>query len=82
MAVTVVLAVIDTVQVTVLAEVQPVHEEKVLLPEVAGAVSVTVVPELYIRVKLVVPFAALLLSAGETAIVTPLAGSVESTVST
>jgi hypothetical protein len=44
--VTVVLAVIDTVQVTVLAEVQPVHEEKVLLPEVAGAVKVTEVPVL------------------------------------
>jgi hypothetical protein len=34
------------VQVTVLAEVQPVHEEKVLLPEVAGAVKVTEVPVL------------------------------------
>jgi hypothetical protein len=76
------LAVIDTVQVTVLAEVQPVHEEKVLLPEVAGAVSVTVVPELYVRVKLDVPFPALLLSAGETVMATPLAGLVESTVRT
>jgi hypothetical protein len=38
------LAFIATVQVTVLAEVQPVHEEKVLLPEVAGAVSVTDAP--------------------------------------
>jgi hypothetical protein len=82
LAVTVVLAVIDTVQVTVLAEVQPVHEEKVLLPEVEGAVKVTEVPELYVRVKLVVPLAALLLSAGETVMATPLAGLVESTVRT
>jgi hypothetical protein len=34
------------VQVTVLALVQPVHEEKLLPLDVAGAVSVTVVPEL------------------------------------
>jgi hypothetical protein len=40
------LAFIDTVQVTVLAEVQPVHEEKVSLPEVAGAVNVTEAPAL------------------------------------
>jgi hypothetical protein len=40
------LALIATVQVTVLALVQPVHEENVLLPEVAGAVSVTDAPEL------------------------------------
>jgi hypothetical protein len=33
-----------TVQVTVLALLQPVHAEKLLLPEVAGAVRVTVVP--------------------------------------
>jgi hypothetical protein len=38
------LAFIAIVQVTVLAEVQPVQEEKVLPPEVAGAVSVTEVP--------------------------------------
>jgi hypothetical protein len=37
---------IATVQVTVLALAQPVQEEKLLPPEVAGAVSVTVVPEL------------------------------------
>jgi hypothetical protein len=41
------LAFIVTVQVTVLAEAQPpVHEEKVLPPEVAGAVNVTEAPEL------------------------------------
>jgi heme exporter protein D len=33
-----------TVQVKVLELVHPVHEEKALLPEVAGAPSVTVVP--------------------------------------
>jgi hypothetical protein len=70
-----------TVQVTVLADVHPVHEEKVLLPDEAGAVSVTEVPELYVRVKLVLPFVALLLSAGETVMATPLAGLVEFTVS-
>ena len=43
---TVALAVIDTVHVTVLVDVQPVHEEKVLPPEVEGAVKVTDVPEL------------------------------------
>jgi hypothetical protein len=42
----VVLAFIATVQVTVLALVHPAHEEKVLLPDVAGAVSFTDVPEL------------------------------------
>jgi hypothetical protein len=68
--------------VRVLVDVQPVHEEKVLPPELAGAVKVTVVPELYVRVKLVEPLAALLLSAGETVMATPLAGSTESTVRT
>jgi hypothetical protein len=43
-AVTVSAAFMVTVQVTVLALVQPVHAEKVLLPEVAGAVKVTEVP--------------------------------------
>jgi hypothetical protein len=46
LAVTVVLALIATVQVTVVVVAHPVHEAKVLLPEVAGAVSVTDVPEL------------------------------------
>jgi len=45
-AVTVVLAFIVTVQVAVLVEVHPPQDEKVSLPEVAGAVSVTVAPEL------------------------------------
>jgi hypothetical protein len=46
LAVTVVLALSETVQVTVLVEVHPVHETKGSLPEVAGAVSVTDEPEL------------------------------------
>jgi hypothetical protein len=41
----VVLAFNVTLQVKVLALVHPVHEEKVLPPEVAGAVSVTDAPE-------------------------------------
>jgi hypothetical protein len=82
LAVTVVLALIDTVQVTVVEEAHPLHEAKVLLPEVAGAVSVTDVPALYVRVKLVLPLVALLLSAGVTVTATPLAGLVEFTVRT
>jgi hypothetical protein len=39
------LALIATVQVTVLALVHPVHEVKLLPPAVAGAVSVTDAPE-------------------------------------
>jgi hypothetical protein len=39
-------AFIVTLQVTALAVVHPVHEEKLLPPEVAGAVSVTDDPEL------------------------------------
>jgi hypothetical protein len=42
----VVLALRETVQIAAVAVVHPVHEENVLLPEVAGAVSVTAVPEL------------------------------------
>jgi hypothetical protein len=40
------LAFIATVQVTVVEEVHPLHEEKLLLPEVAGAVNVTDAPVL------------------------------------
>ena len=46
MAVTVVVAFKVTEQVTVLALVHPVQEEKTLLPAVAGAVSVTDAPAL------------------------------------
>jgi hypothetical protein len=42
----VVLAPSMTMQVVVLLFVHPVHEENVLVPDVAGAVKVTVVPEL------------------------------------
>lgn len=45
-AVTAVAAVMFTVQVTVLADVHPDHFEKLLPPEVLGAVRVTAVPEL------------------------------------
>jgi hypothetical protein len=43
-AVTVASAPSVTLQVVVLAEVQPDHAEKVLEPAVAGAVNVTAVP--------------------------------------
>ena len=46
MAVTVVFAVIATVHTAALTEAQPVQEEKVFPPDVAGAVSVTEAPEL------------------------------------
>jgi hypothetical protein len=73
-------ALIVTLQVTVLAVVQPLQDEKTLVPEVAGAVSVTAVPELYVRVKLVLPLPSELLSAVETTMATPLAGVAELTV--
>jgi hypothetical protein len=82
LAVTVVFALSVTVQTAALTEVQPVHEENVLLPDVEGAVSVTAAPELYVRVKLVVPLVAPPLSAGNTVMATPLEGLAEFTVST
>jgi hypothetical protein len=78
--VTVALALIMTVQVVPAVEVHPAQEEKVFVPEVAGAVSVTLVPLLYVRVKLLLPAALPLSSTGETPIATPLAGLVEFTV--
>jgi hypothetical protein len=78
----VVLPLIVTLQVTVLALVHPLHAEKGFPLAVAGAVRVTVAPESYVRVKLVLPFPALLTSLGETVIATPLEGLVEFTVST
>jgi hypothetical protein len=44
------------------AVVHPAQEEKVFVPDVAGAVSVTLVPLLYVRVKLLLPAALPLLS--------------------
>jgi hypothetical protein len=79
--VTVVLLLIVAVQVSVLALVHPLHEEKVFPLAVTGAVRVTVAPESYVRVKLVVPFPAPLASLGETVMGTPLEGLVEFTVS-
>jgi hypothetical protein len=70
-----------TVQVSVLAVVHPVHAEKGFPLAVAGAVSVTEVPESYVRVKLVVPLPLPLTSLGVTVIATPLEGLVEFTVS-
>jgi hypothetical protein len=81
LAVTVALALMVRLQVAAFAVVQPVHEENELPPEVAGAVSTTAAPLLYVRVKLVLPLPAPLLSAGETTMATPLAGLVELTVS-
>jgi hypothetical protein len=80
--VTVVLALIVTLQVTVLALVHPDQEEKLFPLVVVGAVRVTAVPEAYVRVKLVLPFPLLLMSLGETVMATPLEGLVESTVRT
>ena len=80
MAVTVVLALMVTVQVTVVEVVQSDQEEKVLEPLVAGAVRVMAVPELYVRVKGVVPLAEAELSAGETVMATPEVGVAESMV--
>ena len=77
---TVILAVSFTVQMVAVELVHPFHVLKMLPSEVAGAVSVTVVPVLYVRVKLVVPPDALLLSTGETAIAAPFEGFVEFTV--
>jgi hypothetical protein len=81
--VTVVLLLIVMVQVLMLTTWHPpLHEEKGFPLAVAGADRVTVAPESYVRVKLVVPFPSLLTSLGETEIATPLEGLVEFTVST
>jgi hypothetical protein len=61
--------------------VHPLHETKLSIPDVAGAVSVTATPELYVRTKLVLPLPAPLMSAGLTWIATPLLGLTEFTVS-
>jgi hypothetical protein len=76
----VVFAVNVTLQIVPVVVVHPVHEEKVSVPEVEGAVRLIAVPELYVRLKLVVPPVLLLLSAGEAEIATPLDGFVESTL--
>jgi hypothetical protein len=80
LAVTVVFAVSVTLQVVPVVVVQPVHEENVFVPDVAGAVRIIAVPELYMRLKPVVPPVLLLLSAGEAEIDTPLEGFVEATL--
>ena len=82
MATTVRLAFIVTVHTVPDVESHPVQLEKLLPPEVDGAVRLTEVPSLYVRVNGVVPLPALLMSVGLTAICAPLAGFVEFTVST
>ncbi len=52
---TVVFALRFTVHVALAAEVHPAQDEKLLPLAVEGAVRVIDVPELYVRVKLVVP---------------------------
>jgi len=79
-AVTVVLAFIVTLQVTVVAELHPVHEVKAWEPAVAGAVIVTDAPELYVRVKVALPLAEPFTSAGATVMATPVVGLVVFTV--
>jgi hypothetical protein len=76
------LALTVTLHVKLLVVVHPVQEEKLLPPAVAGAVSVTAAPDLYVRVKADDPLVAPLLSAGVTVMATPLLGVAESTVST
>jgi hypothetical protein len=62
-----------------LVDEHPVQEANVFAPEVAGAVSVMLVPELYINEKAVLPDVNPLLSFGAAVMPTPLAGSVEFT---
>jgi hypothetical protein len=81
LAVTVVFAVKVTLHVVPVLVVQPLHEENVSVPDVAGAVSITAVPELYIRLNSVVPLELPLLSAGEAEMATPADGFVEATLS-
>lgn len=71
-----------TLQVTVLDVVHPDHALNACVPADAGAVIVTDVPALYVRLKLALPFPAPLLSAGATVIETPVVGLVVFTVST
>ena len=82
MAVTVVLALIVSVQVAPLVLVHPLQEANGFPPAVDGAVRVTEVPESYVNVKLVVPLPALLVSLGDAVMVTPVEGLAESTVRT
>jgi hypothetical protein len=80
--VTVVSAFKITVQVVPLDEEHPDQDENLFAPAVFAAVSVTVVPALYVRLSAVAPLDAPLLSEGLTVMATPFAGLVESTVRT
>jgi hypothetical protein len=78
--VTVSFAFITTVHTAPAADEHPLHEVNVFVPEVAGAVSETLAPALYVSESPVVPDARPLLSFGDTVMPTPLAGFVEFTV--
>ena len=79
-AVTVEFAFMVMLHVTVVALVQPDHEPNVFAPAVVGAVTVTAVPALYVRVSVAVPLPCPLLSAGLTAMLTPDVGLLVFTV--
>jgi hypothetical protein len=79
--VTVVFATTVTVQLVVLVRSHPLQLWKLFPLAVLGAVSVTVVPELYVSANDVLPEVLPLLSAGEAVTATPLAGATDETVS-
>jgi hypothetical protein len=82
LAVTVVLLLIVTLQVSALALVHPLHEENGFPLAVVGAIRFSTVPEPYVSVKGVVPVWARLVLPTVYEIVTPLEGLVELTVRT
>jgi hypothetical protein len=58
----------------------PVHVPKLFPLTVAGAVSVTLVPETYVKLSGLDPFESPRVSSGDALIATPLAGFVVATV--
>lgn len=76
------MASIVSAQVTVFVDAHPDQEEKLLMPDLGGAVRVKDVPALYVREKLVVPLDVSLFPAEVTEMDTPVAGLDEFTVST
>jgi hypothetical protein len=73
-AVTVLFWFMVTVQLLPVVDVHPVQDEKTFPLAVAGAVSVTVVPPWYRRVKLAEPLPLPFKSDGDTLSVTPVEG--------
>ena len=69
-----------TVQLWPEVETHPVHEPKLFPPAVAGAVSVTLVPETYVRLSGLDPLESPCESDGDALTATPLAGFVVATV--